>query len=208
MMIKAMIELAGYFALGSGRKVMEKKAFKALVSAGVLPSSAEFGAKGTQTLLKAMGSKGFNAGRTSRFFYGGARVSKPLGIPGLAGVTQGGRLSRQIARHGYAGAQIQNQATRAFQVAAGHLDSARAFGGAQKALMGIPLVGMGFSLFSGMDRFAEKNVAPPAQEIAQTQQMFMPRQAYTQRQRAIQAIHQSGMTTRSALGNESMYMHG
>jgi hypothetical protein len=58
------------------------------------------------------------------------------------------------------------------------------------------------------DRLFAKNIPPPAQEILQTQQAFWPRQAFTQRQRAVQAIHQSRMTTRSALGHEAMYMHG
>lgn len=91
--------------------------------------------------------------------------------------------------------------------AAGFARYSRAYGLAGKLTSGIIGAQFGFSLFSGADRFFEKNIPPPALEMLQAQQEFLPRMAYTQRQRAIQAIHQSQMTTRAALGNEAQYMH-
>lgn len=45
----------------------------------------------------------------------------------------------------------------------------------------------------------------PSHEFGTT--FFDPRGAYTQRQRALSAIHDSQLTTRAALGNEASFMH-
>jgi len=192
-MIEAVIGIAGWIGLAGGRKLLERKAFGHLLSRGVVASGVKHGRAGVSGLMSKIGEKGFDAGSTMRLLRGHKALRE--GFPGLAPT---GRLSSQAFETG----------SQALRESAHYLRAARATGAAEKIFMGVPLIGTGFSMFSGMDSLAEKNIAPPAQEIAQTQQMFMPRQAYTQRQRAIQAIHQSQITTRSALGNEAQYMHG
>jgi len=95
-----------------------------------------------------------------------------------------------------------------FKQASGMLRKGKYFGAAGNIMMAAPAAVVGFSMLSDVGGLWDKKIPPPVQETLQTQQMFLPRQAYTQRQRAIQAIHQSQMTTRSALGNEAEYMHG
>ena len=99
------------------------------------------------------------------------------------------------------------QAANVLKTAQGQVQIMNAYGAVSKIMFGAGAVWVGFEMTSGAESMFEKNIPGGFQEIMQTQQQFLPRQAHTKRQRAIQAIHQSQMTTRAALGNESMYMH-
>lgn len=69
----------------------------------------------------------------------------------------------------------------------------------------LPMLAIGSELAGGIPQM----FAPVREELmlAQTQQYIMPRRAFTQRQRALQAIHMSRLQTRSALGNEATFLH-
>ena len=64
----------------------------------------------------------------------------------------------------------------------------------------------GLQMTSHLD-FLTQQVPKVDYELGLAQQYILPRQAYTQRQKALQAIHSSQMTTRSALGQEASYCH-
>ena len=102
---------------------------------------------------------------------------------------------------------FRTQAANVLKTAQGQVQIMNAYGAVSKIMFGAGAVWVGFEMTSGAESMFEKNIPGGFQEIMQTQQQFLPRQAHTQRQRAIQAIHQSQMTTRAALGNESVYMH-
>jgi len=106
------------------------------------------------------------------------------------------------------GQNVTGRAMRVLDTAQSSMTQARAWGAAEKIIGGTMAAEMGYEMLSGSASIFEKNMPIQEREMLQTQQQFMPRQAYTQRQRAIQAIHQSQMTTRSALGNEAQFMHG
>lgn len=70
----------------------------------------------------------------------------------------------------------------------------------------VPMIHQGISMMGGLgDLFAR--TPKPSQQMLQANMMAMPRAAYTQRQAAMQAIHNSQMTTRAAIGQEAAYMH-
>jgi hypothetical protein len=206
-MIRALLEIGGVFGAALAGRAARKKAFQSLIQQGLLPSTASFRAGSTQALLKKIGGRTFNPAEYAAQSIGRTKALVGGGTRGV-GVFAKGRLS-QVARTGplQMGA-ARGQAANALQQAAGHMAKSRGFSTVEKVVSGIFGVQFGFSLVSGAGNMFEKNIPAPAQEILQTQQSFLLRQAYTQRQRAIQAIHQSGMTTRSALGHEASYMHG
>jgi hypothetical protein len=213
-------QIAGQIALGLGSGFMRRKALRTLINRGVLPAGANLKQLGTKNLLEGIAEKGMNptelAKRAFRSSPRGSWINAGRGgaaagtrYQRMSGFGKFGRLGEMARTGGAAGLGFAEKAgAQAFQEAAGQMMASRAFGFGEKALLAGMGFGLGWELFSELDRFSEKNIPAPVQEILQTQQMFLPRQAYTQRQRAIQAIHQSGVTTRSALGNEASYMHG
>lgn len=183
-MLKILLELAGAGVMALGRKQARKAAFKGLQESGLISKATRFGTKRADVAIRRLERGGFDAIRT-------AHKRRLARLPRA----QRGKLGPMPTRGQY-------------ETAMRHLQRGKTFGAAGNIMWMAPTAAMGFSMFSDADRFFTKNIPGPAQEILQTQQMFLPRQAYTQRQRAIQAIHQSQMTTRSALGNEAQYMHG
>ena len=218
-MLPILAQIAGQIALGLGRGSLQRRALKTLINRGVLPAGASLKNLGTKNLVEALAEKGMNpAELAKRAFRSSPRGSwinagRSGGAAGtryarMSGFGKFGRLG-EMARRDAAGLGFAERAgAQAFQEAGQQMVASRAFGFGEKALMAGMGLEMGWSMFSQLDRFTEKNIPAPVQEILQTQQMFLPRMAYTQRQRAIQAIHQSGMTTRSALGSEANYLHG
>ena len=69
---------------------------------------------------------------------------------------------------------------------------------------------IGSALYEGassLSSYLSSEVPDMEREITQAQQFVLPKQAHTQRQRALQAIHASQMTTRAAIGHEAEYAH-
>ena len=89
------------------------------------------------------------------------------------------------------------------------LRSAMAYRGwksAETLMWAVPMLGLGGELLSGVGDMAAR--APlPSEQALQTQQFMLPRAAHTMRQRQLQAIHSSQMTTRAAIGNEAEFLH-
>ena len=163
-----------------GRRAARKAAFESLKGSGFVKQGVEWGSKRAQVIIRRAERGGYQGLR--RRFLSASRSQRGAFGPGAT-----------AAAYKEAGAMLRR---------------GKAFGAVQNIFLAAPAIGMGFSMLSDVDKLWEKNIPPPAVEITQTQQMFLPRQAYTQRHRAVQAIHQSRMTTRSALGNEAQFMHG
>ena len=214
-MLGELLPIAGIFGLGGLAKLARKRAIGVLAKRGVSdPSLLKYGTDGANRLLKVMGSGRFDPGTYAQKAFTAKGVWSTAGRSGgQTWIDRGlGRWNTelgQMAQSGGRAAQIAtHRARNAFTEAAGYARHANTLDFAAKGLSAYFSAYIGMDMFMNADRLFAKNIPTPAQEILQTQQMFLPRQAYTQRQRAIQAIHQSGMTTRSALGNEAMYMHG
>lgn len=204
------------FIFGGIGKYFRGRGVGALVKGGLLAEGSKLGSAGANSLMRILGRKGIDvaavakSGLKERWFQASARSGGWMGVSGRAahGALGRGSVGRSLTTGAIDIATARANALVPLTEAASFARHGRAFGFAGKLTSGIIGAQFGFSLFSGADRFFEKNIPPPALELLQTQQEFLPRMAYTQRQRAIQAIHQSQMTTRAALGNEASYMHG
>lgn len=228
-MIASLLEIAGILGISAARHSASKQALNVLIKRGVLGAGTTLRTKGVSSLLKNMQKRGWDSAKAVRDIYkrqgrtfvqGRGSVSRVDGfhttVPGGTAILPGravrhgfgsGTLGQAVSQGQLGVGAARDVAFGAFAEAGTALQTGRAFGAAEKIVMGSMTFGAGFSMFSGADRYFEKNIPTPMQELMQTQQMFLPRQAHTQRQRAIQAIHQSGMTTRAALGNEASYLH-
>lgn len=183
-MIKILFEMASAGLMHFARGRFTKRAFAALAEEGLIQAGVKEGSRAGQAILKKIAKSGMNPEAFLK--------SRLTTMPGAL---------RTMAR--------TPALERSVQTAMTNLRRAKYAGAAANVMFAAPAFAFGFSMLSGADQAFQRNIPPaPAMEIARTQQMFMPRQAYTQRQRAIQAIHQSQLTTRSALGNEAQYMHG
>lgn len=78
--------------------------------------------------------------------------------------------------------------------------------GASNMAMAFTTLGLGSAAVGWLPGMWSR-VPDSQQELVAGTQYIMPRVAYTQRQRALQAIHMSQMNTYSAFGNEASYMH-
>ena len=184
-MLKMLLELGvgliGQVAQGH----LAKKAIKTLVKGGMLTKEA------SQQLAR-------NPKALKEFLRELPNQSPFLGT----GVFSDGRLGRAAIKQGHVGWGGSVLRTAQQQMA-----NSRGYGAISKIMFGAGMAWGGFELASGGEKMFEKNIPGGFSEIMQTQQQFLPRQAHTQRQRAIQAIHQSQLSTRSALGNESQFIH-
>lgn len=222
-MVKLIGMVAAQFGFGSAKKTMRKAAMKHLVEQGVVTPGIK--GKAANALLNKIERGGFNAGealkrRTHHYVRGSVRRGPggfhTTGGKVYTGTTGRGAVGRSNLGRAYHSGQFSQgarntmvmRADRVFGEASEMLKNARVFGAGEKLMAGIGGFSITSSMLVGASGLGERNIPYPEKELMQTQQMFMPRMAYTQRQRAIQAIHQSQMTTRSALGNEAMYMHG
>ena len=83
----------------------------------------------------------------------------------------------------------------------------RGWRAAETLMWAVPMMGLGSQLIGGVGDLAAR--APvPSEQLANTQMMMMPRAAFTQRQRSLQAIYSSQTSTRAAIGSEAMFLHG
>ena len=190
-----------------GKSLAKRAAFKTLLKGGMLPAGMKYNSKAAQTLLKKIGSgkKASGVFRLQDYMKGGSSLDMGTRARGVFGK---GSLGAIAARGGHYTDLASGRALRLIDQAAHRMQGAKAWGAAEKIIGGSVMAEGGYHMLSGMDSMWERNIPVQEREMLQTQQQFMPRQAYTQRQRAIQAIHQSQMTTRSALGNEAQFMHG
>jgi len=96
--------------------------------------------------------------------------------------------------------------------AASRIGVSRLLGGASKALFAYSMFQMGLGLINGINEVIENYEPPepktPFHRDLETGGGFVDtRSAQTQRQRAIQAIHNTQLSTRAALGNEASILH-
>ena len=71
----------------------------------------------------------------------------------------------------------------------------------------IGMTGIGMQLGGVGGSMGERVPMAPSQEVQNANMYIMPRQAYTQRQRSMQAISMTQLSLRSAFGQEARYMH-
>ncbi len=71
----------------------------------------------------------------------------------------------------------------------------------------IGMTGIGMQLGGVGGSMSERVPMAPSQEVQNANMYIMPRQAYTQRQRSMQAISMTQLSLRSAFGQEARYMH-
>jgi len=72
---------------------------------------------------------------------------------------------------------------------------------------GATFLGQGASMTAGLLPGMMQKTPDVSLELMSAQQYILPRAAYTQRAKALQAIHQSQLSTRAAIGNEAQYLH-
>ena len=97
----------------------------------------------------------------------------------------------------------------------GELAGRIGFGAALQGTLGVlEVMGglyFGAAMVEGLaNTIADWEPAPatgPQVQFGDEQNFYMPRAATTQRMRALQAIHNSQLTTRAALGNEAVHLH-
>ncbi len=87
-----------------------------------------------------------------------------------------------------------------------HTATRNAVRGASNMAMAFTMLSLGGMAVSWLPGMWDQ-VPDAQQELMAGTQYIMPRVAYTQRQRGLQAIHMSQMNTYSAFGNEASYMH-
>lgn len=168
---------------------LAKKAIKTLVKGGLL--SEKVGARALKYPKFGKRILGSLSGQSSNL---------------QKGLFRGGTLAASAKGSAFPQA-FRYQARNVLKVAQHQMANSRGYGAISKIMFGAGMAWGGFELASGGEKMFEKNIPGGFSEIMQTQQQFLPRQAHTQRQRAIQAIHQSQLSTRSALGNESQFIH-
>jgi len=127
--------------------------------------------------------------------YGAGLLGAAMGKRGLAG---SGSAALKAAAAKYPGsAQALSSMARNMSL----------FNNAERFYWGALNIGIGAELASGLIPGMAQKMPDVDIELMNANQYILPRAAYTQRARALQAIHQSQLSTRSALGQEASYAH-
>lgn len=194
-----------YFMPGSGSDSWAGqntgKYFLANILGGVMSSYQEGGMFFKGAVRRYLGGKVINGVRYRGRRYGiGGRITSPSGQVSYIGGPRVGASATEIEAH-YKG--VQRLEAAGFKAAKNKVVGAKRLGRLFALDMAVMLFDIGASLVRpGITRIQQRDRAGLINEMYQDSAA-----AYTQRARAIQAIHQSQMSLRPVLGNEAQYLH-
>ena len=161
-------------------------------NSGILPLAVELGA--------------LNLGGSFLQKYGNKKLAKAT--PRLFGASPSKIAGRTINKVSASTVSSQQLGRDALKLGKTFSKYSKIYGFASMAVMGFQLtkgaVGASRSLVTGVRDIEESRRSPA---YVGNDEYFDSRVAFTQRQRALQVIHNSQMSTRAAFGSESSFLH-
>ena len=206
--------IGGAFARGGARKGLFRTMLKQGMVKGVGRTEAKLAlGEGGGALFKELWKS--NKGQVAKFARGvskggdkyiAGRIQRSAAwkgrsdissVPGMAG-TSIGRGMQEVHN-----AWDMSAAGQSLALGVGKYNMLGGIGGIG---IGVGMLSVGGSMGTGAGQLSSE-VPLPSQEIQNANMFIMPRQAYTQRQRALQAISMTQLSLRSAFGQEAAAQH-